>query len=70
MGGGGAAVALPATAVTAVGGMSRLQPDGCCGPSFGATGAPTFGECDPHADNDQKGQCCRPSSGWQDHPWG
>lgn len=33
-------------------------------PSFPAPGAPNFGECDPGADADQKGPCCRPDSGY------
>jgi len=42
----------------------KFRQDGRCGPDFPAPGAPSFGECDPRADADQKGPCCRPSSGW------
>lgn len=52
----------------------RYRTDGRCGPKFPAPGAPSFGECDPDADQDQKGPCCRPSSGWcgnvRDEEWG
>ncbi len=46
------------------GGLQRWRTDGRCGPKFPAPGAPAYGECDPAADEDQKGPCCRPDSGW------
>eukprot|EP00039_Didymoeca_costata_P003122 m.65225 g.65225 ORF g.65225 m.65225 type:complete len:283 (-) comp11719_c0_seq4:19-867(-) len=45
-------------------GAKRFRSDGRCGPNFPAPGAPEFGECDPLADADQKGPCCRVDSGW------
>lgn len=48
----------------AVSGLARFRPDGRCGPEFPAPGSPNFGECDPDADEDQKGPCCRIDSGW------
>lgn len=43
---------------------SKFRLDGRCGPSYPAPGAPSFGECDPYSDADQKGPCCNPTSGW------
>ena len=44
--------------------LKRFRDDGRCGPNFPAPGAPAFGECDPAGDEDQKGPCCNPGSGW------
>jgi hypothetical protein len=57
---------VPAAATDARGivGLTRFRADGRCGPNYGAPGAPSFGECDPTADSDQRGPCCRPDSGW------
>ena len=63
-----------AAADTAAALKPRYRTDGRCGPQFPAPGAPAFGECDPDADKDQKGPCCRPSTGWcgnvRDEEWG
>lgn len=48
----------------AVSTLAKFRPDGRCGPDFPAPGAPNFGECDPNANEDQKGPCCRIDSGW------
>lgn len=48
----------------AVSGLAKFRPDGRCGPEFPAPGSPSFGECDPDANEDQKGPCCRIDSGW------
>lgn len=45
-------------------GAALFRPDGRCGADYPAPGAPAFGQCDPHADADQKGPCCNPKSGW------
>eukprot|EP00039_Didymoeca_costata_P019723 m.338677 g.338677 ORF g.338677 m.338677 type:complete len:734 (-) comp18502_c0_seq1:111-2312(-) len=54
----------PAVEVSHRNGNSKFRADGRCGPRFPAPGAPDFGECDPNADEDQKGPCCNPNSGW------
>lgn len=61
--GGAPSKDLAAMAAQATG-APKFRPDGRCGPSFPAPGAPSFGECDPHADADQKGPCCNPNSGY------
>ena len=35
--------------------LKRWRDDGRCGPQYPAPGAPTYGECDPNANADQKG---------------
>lgn len=58
------APAAPQAAVPAKASLARFRSDGRCGPNFPAPGAPSFGECDPKVDADQKGPCCNPESGW------
>jgi hypothetical protein len=59
-----AAPVAPQAAVPAKASLARFRSDGRCGPNFPAPGAPSFGECDPKEDADQKGPCCNPESGW------
>lgn len=44
--------------------LKRWRDDGRCGPKYPAPGAKDFGECDPNADENEKGPCCNPQSGW------
>ena len=59
-----AKAADPANSAAKKTALPRFRSDGRCGPNFPAPGAPSFGECDPKSDADQKGPCCNPESGW------